>query len=285
MRVIVVDPSTRALLTLARERRRPPLPPADVHRARSRRRRARAGHRCSTSLLGWTGVAWVCALVLALGPKRPQPPAAPPTRPSPRPAVPRRAARPIYVDGVYLVSSGPDTHTWAIREDGRWRIVYEIGGEERLVGDVAETRRPAERARRGARAVGGRAMRPSRIVRARRPCALALGAVVVVVIGEPQPTRATARARARADQRSAAVRAATRFLVGLDARDAPRRARLVAGSSVDGRAEQAEPALQQLYDAEAERIAAPQRRLLARRPARLPRRASRAARRTSPSGR
>lgn len=88
--------------------------------------------------LGWTGAGWICALILAFGPRRPRPPVASPARPlrSPEDRFQRLA---VYRDGVYLVSSGADTHTWAIREQGRWHIVYEIGGEERLVGEVAET--------------------------------------------------------------------------------------------------------------------------------------------------
>ena len=71
------------------------------------------------------------ALILAFGPRRPRPPA--PVRDAPR-----DVAESVYRDGVYLVSTGPDTHTWAIREGGRWNIVYEIGGEERLTGTVHE---------------------------------------------------------------------------------------------------------------------------------------------------
>ena len=84
--------------------------------------------------LGWTLAGWICAFVLALGPRTPRPPSSPPTRPLPRP--PDRPG--IYRDGVYLASSGPDTFTWAIREAGCWRIVYEVDGEERLVGAVCE---------------------------------------------------------------------------------------------------------------------------------------------------
>jgi hypothetical protein len=85
-----------------------------------------------TLLLGWTGFAWVWALVLAVGPRRPRP--APMPQPPPPPAV----MESVYRDGVYLVSTGPDTHTWAIRENGTWNIVYEIEGEERLTGRVRE---------------------------------------------------------------------------------------------------------------------------------------------------
>lgn len=85
---------------------------------------------------GWTAVGWIGALILALGPRTPSPPVPAPTRPRPRPP-----SHPlgVYRDGVYLASAGPDTHTWAIREEGRWQIVYEVGGDERLVGEVAES--------------------------------------------------------------------------------------------------------------------------------------------------
>jgi hypothetical protein len=91
-------------------------------------------------LLGWTGAAWVWALVLACGTPRPRPQPAAHVRPSPA----QPAASSVYRDGAYLVSSGPDTHTWAIREDGRWNIVYEIAGEERLTGCVHETDVPLD---------------------------------------------------------------------------------------------------------------------------------------------
>ena len=85
--------------------------------------------------LGWTGAGWLWALILAFGPRLSAPVAQPAsTAYRPRP----RAGRSIYRDGVYLVSSGPESHTWAIREQGVWRIVYEIGGDERLVGEVHE---------------------------------------------------------------------------------------------------------------------------------------------------
>jgi hypothetical protein len=84
-------------------------------------------------LLGWTGLGWLWALVLALGARHPQ---AQPTLPPPRT---HSATASVYQDGVYLVSSGPDTHTWAIRENGGWNIVYEIDGEERLTGSVPES--------------------------------------------------------------------------------------------------------------------------------------------------
>ena len=132
-----MEPTTRALLTLAATLiALLYLLPTFI--ALGRDAAARAEVVALNVLLGWTVAGWVFALVLAFGPRRPRPPAPSPTRPLPRPASsPRRSS--VYVDGVYLVSSGPDTHTWAIREDGRWRIVYEIGGEERLVGEVAET--------------------------------------------------------------------------------------------------------------------------------------------------
>jgi hypothetical protein len=83
-------------------------------------------------LLGWTGAAWIWALVLAFGPRRPRP------APAPRPPL-GDPTESVYRDGVYLVSAGPDTHTWAIRENGRWNIVYEIEGEERLTGSVRDS--------------------------------------------------------------------------------------------------------------------------------------------------
>jgi hypothetical protein len=83
--------------------------------------------------LGWTGAGWICAFVMAFGPRTPRPPVPPPTRPLPRPP-----AQDVYQDGVYLASAGHDTHTWVIREAGRWRVVYEVGGDERLVGEVPE---------------------------------------------------------------------------------------------------------------------------------------------------
>jgi hypothetical protein len=82
---------------------------------------------------GWTGIGWLAAQLLAFGPRNSRPTAPSPPRPS-QPAGPS-----VYRDGVYLVSSGPDSHTWAIREEGRWCIVYEIDGEERLTGSVRET--------------------------------------------------------------------------------------------------------------------------------------------------
>ncbi len=89
--------------------------------------------------LGWTGVAWLAALVLAFGTRRPRPVEPSPTRPPPRPQPPSSPQPSIYRDGAFLVSSGPDTHTWAIRKCGRWTIVYEAGGVDRLVGDVDES--------------------------------------------------------------------------------------------------------------------------------------------------
>jgi hypothetical protein len=83
--------------------------------------------------LGWTGIAWLAALLVAFGPRaRRSPPETPASR--------LQIAEPsVYRDGIYLVSTGPDSHTWAIREAGRWCIVYEIDGEERLTGSVAES--------------------------------------------------------------------------------------------------------------------------------------------------
>ena len=85
-------------------------------------------------IFGWTGFGWAWALVLACGPSRPRPPQPPPTRPIPQPD-PGGA---VYKDGAYLVSRGPETFTWAICEAGRWTIVYEMDGADRLIGDVDE---------------------------------------------------------------------------------------------------------------------------------------------------
>jgi hypothetical protein len=86
---------------------------------------------------GWTCAAWVWALVLAFGARRPQ--AHPVPRRQPRLPAEESDLPTIYRDGVYLVSRGVDTHTWAVREDGRWSIVYEVGGVDRLVGNVRES--------------------------------------------------------------------------------------------------------------------------------------------------
>lgn len=85
-------------------------------------------------LLGWTGVAWACALFLSV------------TRPRRHRATMPRVSRPLspiryghaYREGAYLVSAGQESRTWAVHADGEWRIVYEVGGVDRLVGPVAE---------------------------------------------------------------------------------------------------------------------------------------------------
>ena len=82
---------------------------------------------------GWTGFGWAWALVLACGVRRPRPPLPPPTRPIP-PLPPLKDE--VYRDGAYLLSRGPDTFTWAICKAGRWTIVYEMDGADRLFGDV-----------------------------------------------------------------------------------------------------------------------------------------------------
>ena len=84
-------------------------------------------------VFGWTGFGWAWALVLAFGVRRPRPPLQPPTRPIP-PLPPLKDE--VYRDGAYLLSRGPDTYTWAICKAGRWTIVYEMGGADRLIGDV-----------------------------------------------------------------------------------------------------------------------------------------------------
>jgi len=96
-------------------------------------------------------------------------------------------------------------------------------------------------------------VRASRIV-ALSVLIVAVGALSVVVLGRPQSTENDDPPPREARQRSAAVRTATRFLVGLDAptlldEDA-RRSFVSRWASRD-----AEPQLQRLYDAEAERIA------------------------------
>jgi hypothetical protein len=87
-------------------------------------------------LLGWTGAAWACALVLACGPRLPGPRPSPSPRPLPPP--PPLVARSVYREGVYLVSRGHDSNTWAIHEDGRWQLVYEVAGTDRLASFVDE---------------------------------------------------------------------------------------------------------------------------------------------------
>lgn len=85
-------------------------------------------------LFGWTGVAWTCALILALTrPRRER------ARVTPAdPPFPKTAARTTYRDGIYLISAGADSHTWAVHSAGGWRIVYEAGGVERLASPVRE---------------------------------------------------------------------------------------------------------------------------------------------------
>jgi hypothetical protein len=102
-------------------------------------------------LLGWTGVAWACALVLALTRRRRQAEPEAPRRVTPR----HDYSRQPYHDGVYLVSSGGDSNTWAVHAAGVWRIVYEVAGVERLVGPVPESDVPL--------GVLAEALRPSRV--------------------------------------------------------------------------------------------------------------------------
>lgn len=83
-------------------------------------------------LLGWTGAAWAVALVLAFGPRQRRAATRQPTRPAPH--EPRRPG--LYRDGWYVLSSGLESATWAVCEAGRWRIVYELGGRDRLVAPV-----------------------------------------------------------------------------------------------------------------------------------------------------
>jgi hypothetical protein len=89
--------------------------------------------------LGWTGFAWACAIYLAASRTRRS--RGDGTRAAAPPGPIRSAlSRPdAYCEGVYLVSAGTDSHTWAVHSGGGWRIVYEVDGVERLVGEVAET--------------------------------------------------------------------------------------------------------------------------------------------------
>jgi hypothetical protein len=80
-------------------------------------------------LLGWTAIGWGWSLALATGPRRPLP------------SLPRTTSPPpsddfTYRDGAYLLSRSHDTTTWAICKRDRWTIVYEMGGANRLIGDV-----------------------------------------------------------------------------------------------------------------------------------------------------
>ena len=87
-------------------------------------------------LLGWTGAAWACALILACGPRRPDgPPPPPPPRPRPQPLPTTRS---VYREGAYLVSRGLDSNTWAIHENGLWQLVYEVAGTDRLASFIDE---------------------------------------------------------------------------------------------------------------------------------------------------
>lgn len=83
-------------------------------------------------LLGWTGAVWVAALLLALGPRAPR------RRSRAQPAELPAKRGPVYLDGWYVLSSGPESSTWAVCQGGRWRIVYEMEGRQRLVGTVPE---------------------------------------------------------------------------------------------------------------------------------------------------
>lgn len=83
---------------------------------------------------------------------------------------------------------------------------------------------------------------------------VALVVVGFVVVAKPQPGEPEAPPAATSNQRAAAVRVATRFLVGLDVDtllDDQARRRFVRRWA----SRQAEAQLQQLYDAEAERVA------------------------------
>ena len=87
--------------------------------------------------LGWTVFGWVCALVLAFGPRTPRRQLQRAHHISYEPPQP-------YRDGVYLVSRGHDSVTWAIVRDCRWSIVYELEGADRLICDVQDQDVPLE---------------------------------------------------------------------------------------------------------------------------------------------
>lgn len=91
--------------------------------------------------LGWTVFGWVCALVLAFGPRNPRRELSPSSRGSHH--VCHELPQP-YRDGVYIVSRGLDSVTWAIVRDGRWSIVYELEGADRVICDVHDQDVPLE---------------------------------------------------------------------------------------------------------------------------------------------
>jgi hypothetical protein len=90
--------------------------------------------------LGWAGVPWACALVMALTRPSRRSPSLP--VPAPGPSVAHVAATrdtdDPYADGAYLISAGLDSNTWAVHSSGEWRIIYEVGGVDRLAGPVTE---------------------------------------------------------------------------------------------------------------------------------------------------
>jgi hypothetical protein len=87
--------------------------------------------------LGWTGAAWIVALVLAFGPRvRRQ------TRPTAPPRDPRGRGSGLYRDGWYILGSGPESSTWAVHEQGRWWIASEVDGRHRLLGSVPDSEVP-----------------------------------------------------------------------------------------------------------------------------------------------
>ena len=82
-------------------------------------------------LLGWAILPWVCALFLAcIRPRR--------ELPRHVPAPHRNHPEDLYAEGVYVISTSEDSRTYAIRASRQWRIVYELGGEQRLTARVSD---------------------------------------------------------------------------------------------------------------------------------------------------
>ena len=98
------------------------------------RRDAAATHRgrAAQRLLRLDGLRLGVGARARLRPRRPRPPLPPP------PDHPAAAAAEdeVYRDGAYLLSRGPDTLHLGDLQAGRWTIVYEIDGADRLFGDV-----------------------------------------------------------------------------------------------------------------------------------------------------
>jgi hypothetical protein len=97
--------------------------------------------------LGWTVVGWLVALEIAC---RRQTPSGPPAKEWSRwsPGCPERpisAASPsTYVDGSYLISATGEARTWAVCEQGRWGIAFELDGVQRTASWVDTSDVPIE---------------------------------------------------------------------------------------------------------------------------------------------